>query len=513
MIDFRDLFSQAEVDQEIAKRLTRRRVTFAVLPAANHVVMSPKTLTLAHGGQVLTSVVMSPTSGSITTLSGTVQLVATALDASSLPMAQQPTMNWASTGGSNCTVTSAGLVSGTGNGTYTITASVAGRPQYNATATITVNIPAGGTNHVVVAPHTLTLSHQTNLVPTYLVVTPSSTTVNVGSGTFTVTGAMQDQNHNPIGGYTVTWASSASTVASVGASTGVVTVGVAGAATITGTIVGTSVTGTCAVTVQAAPGTNEPAGMTTVINTGSLTVAPATAPNTPWQNGQCTFTGSSPAGAKGTDAYPATSGHGEVMGNLYLCPDGPGYRIYYAPNTTGGYSPVRFSSNTFSSAGTGVVYLRMRIRYDPAFTTNGNVSCKIVFPRSVGSGQNHCFYAGVDGGPPTTCYAELALQSPNGANHPNSNNPQASWKLTGGAWHTLEWVLTAEATAGQATGTAQAWLDGVQICNDSSIQFFNSGETTKWSYLEFDPTYGGGSNNPPAGGTYWDFDSLYVSVK
>jgi hypothetical protein len=87
--------------------------------------------------------------------------------------------------------------------------------------------------------------------------------------------------------------------------------------------------------------------------------------------------------------------------------------------------------------------------------------------------------------------------------------------LTGGAWHTMELLYTPESTSGKGDGGYQAWVDGVQVANDTNINWLSAGETPGWHELLFDPCYGGGLTNPPnvTPNIYWDFDALYVSTK
>jgi hypothetical protein len=56
------------------------------------------------------------------------------------------------------------------------------------------------------------------------------------------------------------------------------------------------------------------------------------------------------------------------------------------------------------------------------------------------------------------------------------------------------------------------WVDGNAAYSTTGLHYLKTGDTAGWSYIMFDPTYGGGSNSPPVS-MYWDFDQLYVSVK
>ncbi len=84
-------------------------------------------------------------------------------------------------------------------------------------------------------------------VPTTVVVTPNPVTLDALGLTAQLTASVRDQSGNPMTGQTVTWASSAATVASVNASSGLVTAEDNGTATITAT--SGSINGTASVTV------------------------------------------------------------------------------------------------------------------------------------------------------------------------------------------------------------------------------------------------------------------------
>jgi uncharacterized protein YjdB len=179
------------------------------------------------------SVAVSPASATVT-VGQTVQLAATPKDANGNPLTGR-TVTWATSNAAVATVSGSGLVTGGAAGTATITASSEGR---NGTAAISV----------------------TNVPVASVAVTPPTASVQVGQ-TVQLTAAPKDANGNPLTGRVVTWASSASAIATVSAS-GLVTGVAAGTATLTATSEGKS--GTATVTVANLP-------------VASVTVSPASA--------------------------------------------------------------------------------------------------------------------------------------------------------------------------------------------------------------------------------------------
>jgi len=179
------------------------------------------------------SVTVSPASASLL-VGQTVQLTATPKDANGNPLSGR-VVTWTTSAASVTTVSAGGLVTGVAAGTATITATSEGN---SAIATITVaNVPVAA---VTVSPAT----------PAILV-----------SKTVQLTATPKDAAGNPLSGRVVTWATSATSVATVSA-TGLVTGVTVGTATITATSEGKS--GSAAVTVNPVP-------------VASVTVSPGTA--------------------------------------------------------------------------------------------------------------------------------------------------------------------------------------------------------------------------------------------
>jgi hypothetical protein len=259
---------------------------------------------------------------------------------------------------------------------------------------------------------------------------------------------------------------------------------------------------------------NEPAGLSTQIDTGPMTQPPAQTSAGTWNEGNVTFTMWSAAVDGGTDS----------VANLGLVLGGSGLRLTYPPTLIGGNSPVRFGTG-IPNHGTGTLYVRYRIRYSPNWTQNGNVGTKMCEPRTLGN-ENHVLGT-VDDNYGAENYPGLLLQGPNGraADLPAAVAP--SWtfgaqyadpskaNLCCGTWHWLEYLMVMESPAGTSNGSVTIWIDGAQQFTASGFSYIASGETTGWGYFMFDPTYGGGTHHPPdvTPNIYWDIDQLFVATK
>lgn len=211
--------------------------------------------------------------------------------------------------------------------------------------------------------------------------------------------------------------------------------------------------------------------------------------------------------------------YGEWSGNLTTVPGGTGLRIMYKPGLQGGYSPVRFGTGVHS-AGSGWYYQRMKIRFSPNWTLNGNVGLKFCEPRTqqTGSGvaanENDVISMHDFETRSTHAWFMVLLQGPNGQARNLFEQPQynSAANLNNGAWRTVEVLFTPESTPGAGDGSYTGWVDGVQIAHYTSVRWLAPGNQVGWPYLMFDPTYGGGNNSPPTT-MYWDVDQVYVSTK
>src|SRR6266702_2930952 len=163
---------------------------------------------------VVVTVTVSPAAPSVA-VGGTLQLMATPKDGNGNPLTGR-TVTWASNAPAVATVSSTGLVTGMAAGAATITA--------------TCEKMSGKADATVAAPAPLPVASVS--------VSPAAPSVPVG-GAAQLTATPKDASGYPLSGRTVSWASSAPAVATVGSS-GLVTGMAAGTATITATSEGKS---------------------------------------------------------------------------------------------------------------------------------------------------------------------------------------------------------------------------------------------------------------------------------
>jgi uncharacterized protein YjdB len=447
--------------------VTAGSVGNATITASSGGASGTATIQVTSSAPVVASVSVSPSSSSLYP-GRTKQLTATLKDASGNILSGTP-VSWTTSSSGVASVSSSGVVSGVAVGSATITAAAGGQ---SGTASVTVSAP-------VVASVSLS---------------PSSATMAPGETT-QLTATARDAGGTVLS-VGVSWATTDPAVASV-SSSGLVTANANGSATIKATAGGVS--GAAAVTVESGPpgGFNEPAGMSTQINTGPVTSTSV-------------FTVFSPS---------TPSSLGDWSGNLTTVPGGTGLRVTYPPTLPGGNSPARWGVG-IPSAGTGWYYQRMKVRFSPNWTMNGNVDVKLCEPRTqqtgsgAGADENDVIAAHDFETQSTHAFLFLALQGPNGHFADLTEQPEfaAAANLAGDAWHTMEVLFAPESSPGAGNGTYTAWVDGTQIAHYTSVPWLASGNQVGWPYLMFDPTYGGGTHSPVAT-MYWDFDQLYVSTK
>ncbi len=441
----------------------------ATITANAGALSATSTVTVVSVAPVVVAVNVTPGSSSLLT-GHSEQLIGAPVDASGRVVAGA-TVAWSSSNPGAAPVSSTGTVSGNAPGSATITATSSG---HSGTATVSVAVATVAT----------------------VSVSPGSASLTPG-GTVQLTATLRDALGSIIAG-SVAWTTSDGSVASV-SSGGLVTANGAGSAIITATSNGH--TATTAIVVSAPPPVgsyHEPAGMAVQVNTGAMTQIPSS------------FSIFSPA---------TPSAVGESKGNLGTVPGGTGLRITYAPSLTGGYSPVRFGTG-IASAGTGWFYLRMRVRFSPNWTLNGNVGLKFCEPRTQqtgsGSGANENDVIAMHDFATRSTHAWLTglLQGPNGQARDlfeqPTHNPLAD--LNDGQWHMIEVVFSPESSPGSGNGGYSGWVDGTLVERYTDVMWLAPGNQVGWPYLMFDPTYGGGNNSPPAT-MYWDFDQVYVSTK
>jgi hypothetical protein len=310
----------------------------------------------------------------------------------------------------------------------------------------------------------------------------------------------------------------------------------AGTATITATTM-SGTAGSVAITVgtpnntESTGGLHEPAGMTAQINTGAMSAAPSQTSGGAWTEGITSFTNYSPNSMSST---------GEWAGNISAVPGGTGVRVTYQPSLDGGNSPVRFGAS-IPNTGTGHLYLRWKFRLSPNWTLSQANGIKVMEPRTVNSTENHVVNLGAYNGPTngSSMWSSFLLQfyhngQTSGYVVPGNNygqadlttyfsSPLANLGNALGVWHQMELYAMPESPAGAGNGQLTLCVDGTQVYQTGpgvagtpagGMHFFQSGEAEGWSYLMFDPTYGGDqATDHPPDIIYWDIDELYASTK
>jgi hypothetical protein len=279
-------------------------------------------------------------------------------------------------------------------------------------------------------------------------------------------------------------------------------------------------------------GLHEPSGMSAQINTGNMSVAPSRSSGGTWTEGSTTFTNYSPNSMSGT---------GEWAGNIGPVPGGSGMRVTYSPSLDGGNSPVRFGAS-IPNHGSGHMYLRWKFRLSSNWTLSHANGIKVMEPRTVNSTENHVVNLGAYNGllNGSSMWSSFLLQfehngTTSGYVVPGNSYGQADLvsyftsvlaNIGGsglGSWHQMELYAMPESPAGAGNGQLTLWVDGTQVFRTGpgvpgtpagGMHFFQSGEAMGWSFLMFDPTYGGdqASDHPPTS-IYWDIDDLYLSTK
>jgi hypothetical protein len=348
-------------------------------------------------------------------------------------------------------------------------------------------------------------------------------------------------------------------IAAAGGIQGVAAIGLAGmgslAAVCQQTLLSTASVAGGGSIAAAGPGTppnNEPPGMTAVVNTGPMSVTPATfgqnggASGGSWSTGgpiPITLNNFSNGGA-------APNSSGDWSGNIIKTPaPDTGFRVLYGPSLPGGNSPVHFGGSWAGSRGTGFVYFRFRFRYSPAWTLSTASGMKLARIQPVAETGENSFISGFGAhGQPTdgsNLWPGALLQGVGSggtyfANIPGTpgandiNNPAAFWNAIAniggaarGSWHWVEIYQQPESPLGVTPGNGQLtyWVDGVLAYTtvgsalgtggvpNNGILFNRPGDTPGNYFIEFDPTFGGDSSSDHPPSQYFDVDDLYISVK
>ena len=407
------------------------------------------------------TVTVSPAATSLT-IGGTQQFTATPKDANGNPLSGR-VITWTSSNSGVATVNGTGLVGAAAAGSATVTATSEGK---SGTATITVTSPPPAPVATVA-------------------VSPGTASFAVG-GTQQLTATLRDASGNVLMGRTVTWTSSALTVATVSGS-GLVTALLAGTTTITATSEGQS--GTATVTVTALPPppssggwTNEPTGVTVVSDYGFNDLFPITDADTPISGGSgwnSIYNGNGYM-TRGSDASAPLSPSNVVQ---FLYPigfpgsQGPATAWHPLPGLTRAYvgqwwkvsNPWQGHASNVNKIGylvvsAGSIFLAM---YGPP---GGPYELR-VFPQFTGVSQD-------------------VWLTPNVAHVP----------VTLGTWHKLEWLVDFNG------GVVKWWMDGQLLGSYTGVPMPTSG------FIEYhlDPVWGGCCDTKTETDYYW-FDHIHIS--
>jgi hypothetical protein len=301
---------------------------------------------------------------------------------------------------------------------------------------------------------------------------------------------------------------------------------------------------TCAIAVNlpsmtgAVPGTNMPAAMTVVVNTGKMNVNPANGS----QNGGApggTWTVTGPTGIVTTFSMfspDAISPQGEWSGNVQLPAGGAtGLQINYLPSLPGGGSPVRFGINWPATGGTGKLYAAWLMQFNPGWSFSQALGIKLFEPRGTPS-ENHVFAVTCASNPSdgVSAYPQFLLQGVQTGDLPGGGSSsgvppsftaqstvfgaQAALANLGGpnigTTHLIEWLIIPESPVGSGgNGQLTIWIDGTIVW--TSVGKGTTGITygvNNYTSLTCDATYGGDSASDHPPGCSWKFDQMWIAV-
>src|SRR5690348_12299678 len=316
-----------------------------------------------------------------------------------------------------------------------------------------------------------------------VVVSPASASVGVG-GTQQFTATLKDASGNVLTGRTVTWTSSAVSVATI-TGNGLVSALLAGTSTITATSEGKS--GTASLTVTALPPPsggwpNEPSGLSVWSDYGFGTAIPVTSSDVPLGDGS------------GWSSIYNGNGLGSIGTDLAAPASPPAvFQLKYPVGFTGGSSP---STLYYNLPNVNQVYAGFW--WKPSNPWQGHASNvnKIAFLFPGNNGDMYLAMYGPPGGPyqlrvlPEFPGLPVAWYVP--------NVTQVAVAL--GQWHRIEWWVD------RTAGVVRWWMDGQLIGDYSGVAFPSGGFTN----FEFSSTWGGIGDSKTETDYYW-FDHVHLS--
>jgi hypothetical protein len=314
--------------------------------------------------------------------------------------------------------------------------------------------------------------------------------VSIGvGGTQQFVATLRDASGNVLSGRTVTWTSSALSVATVSGS-GLVTALLAGTTTITATSEGQSGTATLTVTALSPPPSgnwpNEPSGFTVLTDYSLNNAIPLTQSDVPI------------VGSNGWNSI--------YNGNGYVSLIGDAGAPFSAPSVVDFYYPVGFPS----SIAPGTLYydfgatkeMYVGLWWKPSNPWQGN-----------DAGRNKICYLATASGK-LIALEMFNAQAPYSlgvvTEFPSDNRAiqgAAPTTIALGQWHRLEWYLKYSSNGSTADGVMKVWLDGVlEINRTDLIMPADAG----FGEFQLSPTFGGNGVAKTEADHFW-FDHAYLS--
>ncbi len=418
------------------------------------------------------TVSVSLASGSLN-VGQTTQATATTRDANNNILTGR-VIAWSSSNTAVATVNGSGLVTAVGAG--------------NAQITATSETKSGSAGLTVAAPAPAAVASVS--------VSLASSSLNPGSTT-QATAVTRDASNNILTGRVIAWTSSNTAVATVNGS-GVVTAVAVGTAQITATsetIAGSATLSVVAPPPPPPPGSIEPSGMS-VITERAFNAAVEDGWDLPsWVD---------PNDWKIVADAAAPYSPSNIL------------QIRFPAGFTGGDSPA-LSEKPFGT-GVGTLYVSMWIKLSSNWVGHLTGTNKVLHFWIGGANR---VFAYVDGSGSNTLKPYIGLQgiatSFNdgfGNNSTSINlrpNVQTGSQIVRGQWYHWEMVFTSN-TNGSANGTADWWINGVQVGHYTGIGYVSSSQSRNFTTMKLDPTWGGLGGTVPADQFMW-MDHIYLSGK
>ena len=192
--------------------------------------------------------------------------------------------------------------------------------------------------------------------------------------------------------------------------------------------------------------------------------------------------------------------------------------IRYPAGFGGGDSPAFTERSLANTAGT--LYVSMWIKYSSNWVGHVTGTNKILHFWVAGTNK---IFAMAEGGGSAPLTPQIGLQGiaapyddghghvATGVNLQPNLPGQTGAQLVRGQWYRWEMVFTIN-TGGGANGTADWWINGVQVAHYTGITYVGSGQSRVFDRMRWDPTWGGLTGTVPAD-QYLYMDHIYMSGK